>query len=139
LSELTDAQIDSLYPHESLTPLTQKTVATRTELKKELEQIRKTGVAFQSEENRNGVEAVACVIRDVAGTAVAAMSIATPVFMTNQARREQLATIVRLGASLVSYRLGYQDAVNPVRSIEEIRAWWEQNQKVSTPQDISKR
>ncbi len=139
LSELTDAQIDSLYPHESLTPLTQKTVATRTELKKELEQIRKTGVAFQSEENRNGIEAVACLIRDVTGTAVAAMSIAMPVFMTKQARRKQLATIVRLGASLVSYRLGYQDAVNPARSIEEIRAWWEQNQKVSTPQDISKR
>lgn len=139
LSVLTDAQIDSLYPHERLTPLTQKTVATRTDLKKELEQVRKTGVSFQSEESRNGVEAVACVIRDVVGTAVAAMSIAMPVSMMNQARREQLATIVRLGASLVSYRLGYRDEVNPARSIEEIRAWWEQNQKDSTPQDISKR
>lgn len=138
LSGLTDAEIGSLYPDERLTPLTQKTIATRTELKKQLEQIRKTGVAFQSEENRNGVEAVACLIRDVTGTPVAALSFAMPVFMTNQARREQLATIVRLGAGLVSYRLGYRDAANPVRSIEEIRAWWEQNQKVSTPQDISK-
>jgi DNA-binding IclR family transcriptional regulator len=138
LSVLTDAEIDSLYPHERLTPLTQKTLATRTELKKQLEQIRKTGVAFQSEENRNGVEAVASVIRDVTGTAVAAISIAMPVFMTNQARREQLATLVRMGASLTSYRFGYRDTVNPVRTIEEIRAWWERNQKSQLPNTSSK-
>lgn len=135
LSELTDAEIDSLYPNERLMPLTPKTVTTRTELKKELEQVRKTGVAFNREQAREGVESIASVIRDASGTAVAAMSIAAPVFMMNQVKRKKLTTIVRLGTSLMSYQLGYRDAVNPVSSIEEIRAWWKQNQKDSTPRD----
>ena len=135
LSELTDAEIDSLYPNERLMPLTPKTVTTRTELKKELEQVRKTGVAFNREQAREGVESIASVIRDASGMAVAAMSIAAPVFMMNQVKRKKLTTIVRLGTSLMSYQLGYRDAVNPVSSIEEIRAWWKQNQKDSTPRD----
>jgi len=139
LSELTDAEIDRLYPHERLMPLTPKTVTTRKELKKELEQVRKTGVAFNREQSREGVESTASVIRDASGMAVAAMSIAAPVFMMNQVKRKKLTTIVRLGTSLMSYQLGYRDAVNPVRNIEEIRAWWQQNQKDSTPRDSLRR
>ena len=125
LSELTDAEINRLYPHERLTPLTPKTVTTRKELKKELAQVRKTGIAFNREQSREGVESIASVIRDAGGTAVAAMSIAAPVFMMNQVKRKKLTTIVRLGTSLMSYQLGYRGAVNPVRNIEEIRAWWQ--------------
>lgn len=131
LSELTDAEIDCLYPQEKLMPLTPKTVALRTELKKELAQIRETGVAFNREQSRAGVESVASVIRDASGAVIAAMSIAAPVFTMNQVKRKQLTTMVRLGTSLISYQLGYRDAVNPVCNIEEIRAWWQQNQKES--------
>lgn len=132
LSELTDAEIDSLYPKERLRPITKKTIATKTELKLELEQIRKTGISFDSEGSYIGVEGIASLIWDASGKAVAAMSFAIPIFRMNRARREQFATLIKLGSSLISYRLGYQDMVNPVRDIQEILSWWEKNQLAPT-------
>ncbi len=128
LSALTNAEIDQLYPDEKLRPVTSKTIATRTELKLELEQIRKTGLTFDSEGSYDGYEGIAASVHDVNGKTVAAMSFAIPVFRMNKSRREKFTTLIKMGASLISYRLGYQDEVTPVHSLEEIIAWWEQNQ-----------
>jgi len=128
LSELTEAELDSFYPEERLEPRTPKTIATKTELKLDLQQIKKTGIGFSSEDAHVGVEAVGSIIRDARGKAAAAMSISIPVFRVNQASRERLATLIRLGARLASYRLGYKDPTHPVYDIEQIRSWWEQNQ-----------
>lgn len=134
LSELTEAEIDSLYPEEKLPPLTNKTISTKTELKRELEQIRKTGIAFDREGSYEGVEAIGSVTRNANGKAAAAMSIAVPVFRMNEANRKRLTTLVRLGVSLISYRLGYQDTQYPVRDIKEIYSWWKQNKLDSASQ-----
>jgi IclR family acetate operon transcriptional repressor len=131
LSELTDAEIDKLYPDEKLRPVTSKTIATKTELKLKLEQIRKTGLAFDSEGSYEGYEGIAALIRDFNGKAAAAMSFSVPVFRMNEPRREQFATLIKMGASLISYRLGYRDTDNPVHDIQEIHSWWEQNQLAS--------
>jgi IclR family KDG regulon transcriptional repressor len=132
LSELTEGEINSIIPEERLQPRTKNTIATKTELKLALEQIRKTGIAFDMEGNFEGVVGIASVIRDASGKAVAAMSIPVPPFRTDVATRERIATLVRLGTSLISYRLGYQDTVNPVRDIQEIRFWWEQSRLAPT-------
>ena len=137
LSELTEAELDSLYPEERLPPRTKKTIATKTELKLDLQQIRKTGVSFNREGAHEGVEGVGSVIRDASGRAAAAMSISLPVFRINQASRERLATLIRLGSSLISYRLGYKDPTNSVPDIQEIRSWWEQNQMIQIPKQIA--
>ena len=131
LSELTEAEIDSLYPEEQLRPIAPKTIATRTELKRDLKQIRKTGVAFNRAGAHVGVEGIGSAIRDASGRVVAAVSISVAIFNINQAIRERLATLVKLGCNLVSYRLGYKDPANPVRDIAQICSWWEQNQKDS--------
>ncbi len=128
LSELPDTEIDHLYPEEILKPLTRKTVPTKTELKRELEQIRKTGVSVNSEQAVEGVEAVAAVIRDDRGRTIAATGIGVPKVRMNEARLQKLSVLIKLGADLISYRLGYQDPDNPPRNIEEIRDWWERNQ-----------
>jgi len=127
LSELTEAEIDNLYPEEELQKIAPQTIATKTELKRNLEEIGKTGVSFTREEGYIGAAAIASLIRDADGKTVAAMTIPVPLYSMNQARREQLATLVKMGCSLISYRLGYQDKVNPVRDIEEICSWFEQN------------
>ncbi len=127
LSELTEVELDNLIPEEKLRPITKKTIATKTELKRKLEQIRETGVSFDSEGSYEGIEGIASVIRDASGKAVAAMCFSVPIFRLNQAKRKKLAKLIKLGAGLISYRLGYQDKVNPVQSIEEIRAWWEKD------------
>lgn len=128
LGELTDAGIDSLYPEEKLRPLTKKTIASKMELKLELKKIRKTGISISKEGSWDGVEGVGSVIRNAAGKAVAAVSIAVPVFRMNQAKRKQLATLIKSGASLISYRLGYQDMDNDIHNVQQLRSWWEHNQ-----------
>jgi len=127
LSELSITEIDSLFPEERLQPITKKTIASKTELKLELEQIRKTGVAFDIEGNYEGGVGIASIIRDASGRAAAAMSITIPVSRMNPSGCEHLGTLVRLGSNLVSYRLGYQDTANPVRDVQEILSWWEDN------------
>ena len=127
LSELTEAELDSIYPLEKLQPITEKTITTRTQLKLELEQIRKTGIAFDREGYTIGIAGFGAVIRNVSGEAVAAMSIGLPAFKVHGNSVDRFTTLVRLGVNLISYRLGYQDATHPVHDIEEIRSWWKQN------------
>lgn len=127
LSELTDAEIDGLYPEEKLKPLTKKTVPTKTELKYELEQIRKSGVAFNFEQAYEGVEAVAAVIRNAVGKAIAATAIPVPIVRMNEVRRKKLASLMKMGAGLISYRLGYHDEAQLIYNIEDLLARWEKN------------
>ena len=128
LSTLTEAELDSIIPGEKLPPKTKNTIATKTELKLELEKIRKTGTSFDMEENAEGVIGIASIIRDSSSKVVAALGIPVPLFRADQASRELIAKLVQLASSLISYRLGYQDRANPVRDIQEIRSWWKQNQ-----------
>lgn len=124
LSELTESEIDDLFPDERLQPLTKKTIATKTELKRELEHIRKTGYSIDIEGNTEGAMGIASSIRNASGRAVAAMSITIPVSKMNQYNCENLAALIRPASSLVSYRLGYQDSTNPVRDIKDLISWW---------------
>jgi len=124
LSELTEAEIDYLYPRENLTPLTAKTIKTRAELKQELAKVRKTGVAFSREEVFTGVICIGAVLRDATRRAIAALSIALPTIRQQECTVDRLATLVKMGASLISLRLGYQDSDNSVHDIQDILSWW---------------
>jgi DNA-binding IclR family transcriptional regulator len=125
---MTEAEIDNLYPEERLEPLTDKTITRKTELKLELINIRKTGVSYSWEASYEGVGAIASVIRDKTGKAIAAMSIAVPIFRKNQSYVDRLVKLVKMGSALVSYRLGFVDQNNPVTAIQDIRTWWRNNQ-----------
>ncbi|HEY50305.1 MAG TPA: IclR family transcriptional regulator [Dehalococcoidia bacterium] len=129
LSELSDIELESLYPSEILKPLTRKTIATKTELKEELKQVRSRGFSVDVEGNTEGLSGVGCVIRDATGKVAAAMSIGVYAHTFTEERMLQLGTLNKIGATLISYRLGYQDPNNVVRSLEEIRAWWKNSQR----------
>lgn len=132
LSELSESELDSLYPNENFKLLTSKTIATKAQLKKELEQIRTTGVSYDFEGNTEGLSCVGCVIRDATGKAVAAMSIGGPSHTFTEERKHQLGTLNKMGARLISYRLGYQDSQNSIHDTGQIRIWWERSQSVSS-------
>lgn len=127
LSELTETRIDSLYPEEKLQQITNKTISTKTELKLRLKQVRESGISFDSESTIEGVVAFASLIRRADGIAVATLGIALPKNRMNPKKHELFTSLIKMSASLTSYRLGYKDMVNPVSSIEEIRSWWTQN------------
>ncbi|MEE9399913.1 MAG: hypothetical protein V3V23_06560, partial [Dehalococcoidales bacterium] len=67
------------------------------------------------------------LIRDDTSRAVTAIGIPFPIFRLNKAGSERIQNLVKMGASLISYRLGYQGTDNPIRSVEEIRAYWKRN------------
>ena len=127
ISELTEAEIDSLHPEEKLEKITNKTISTKTELKLLLKQIRETGISFSSEGTFEGVDGFGALIRGAGGKAIAALGIALPTYRMNPQKYELFASLVKMGASLISYRLGHKDRVNPISSIEEICSWWTQN------------
>ncbi len=129
LSEMSEVELDNLYPGERLQPITKKTITRKSELKLQLEGVRKTGAAFSREENHEGDEGCATLIRDANGSVVAGLNIAVPIFRMNPTYREQLAMLIKLGASAISYQLGYENRINSVKNIEEIRFWWEQTRE----------
>ncbi len=134
LSELSEDELDKLYPKENLNPITENTITTKTELKLELEKVRKTGVAFSKEENYVGVWAIAALIRSADSKPIAALSVDLPTFRINQEIIDRLTTLVRMGGSLISFRLGYITPDNQVRDIEDIRSWWLEQPSDSTSQ-----
>ncbi len=125
LSELTDEEIDALFTEEKLKLVTESTIGSKTELRRQLKTIRRTGFGFQKKESVEGIEAVGCVIRDYHGKAVAGISIAVPVFRMNKNRREKLTALVKMGSDLISYRLGYQYKNKLLRDIQQMHSWWE--------------
>jgi len=129
LSELTEKEIDELFPSENLRQVTPRTMSTKTELKKDLKNIRKTGISIDVEGTALGVMGIASIIREPNRKAVAAMSIPTPLTRLNPSKIEKLSELVKLGAGLVSYRLGYNGSDTPVRDVQELREWWEQNKE----------
>jgi len=137
LSELSEMELESLYPNEILKPLTNKTIATKTELREELKQVRSNGFSVDMEGNTEGLCGVGCVIRDATGKVVAAMSIGVPSHTFTAERKHQLGTLNKMGAGLISYRLGYQDNKNMVRSLEEIRTWWDSRQHIKSVEVMS--
>ena len=124
LSELSNEEIDAQYPEENLRKMAQNTIATRTELKKALEKIRKTGISFGCGEGHEGLCGIASVIRDVSGEAIAAVGFTVPSGKINQTTAEIFATLVKMGTGLISSKLGYLDTVKPVSNTEEIREWY---------------
>jgi len=126
LSELDDDQLDALYPDEKLAPLTKYTVATKSQLKRELEQVRKTGVAYNNQQALEGAVALASVIRNQTGKAIAATAISAPVSRINETKIKAFSAIIKPAAALISYRLGYQNTETPIRSVSELQTIWEQ-------------
>ena len=131
LSELTEAEIDNLYPKERLQSVTKKTVTSKTELKRVLEKVRINGVAFDRESGRIGVEGVSSVIRDAKGKTVASLCVSMPIFRANQAKRTRMAKLVKMGTDLINYKLGYQNANKAIFEIKDICSWWEKQEHMS--------
>jgi len=128
LSELTESQVDSLYPQEALHPITPKTITSREALKSALNEVKRTGTSIDIEGGVEGVEGIASLIRDVTGKAVAAMGIGVPIFRMDKAKRKRFASLVKMACSLASYRLGYRQGEQLVRNLEELSSWWEHNE-----------
>ena len=127
MSDMTMEEIDILYPEEKLSPLSAKTIDTKTTLKLKLMQQKRDGVSLDSEGVFDGIEGIAHEVRDNSGKVIAAIGAALPIYRMHQAKREMFKILIKMGSSLISYRLGHNGTVPPIHDIQEIRSWWMEN------------
>ncbi len=91
-------------PQEALTP---HTLVDRQELLGELEEVRRSGIAYDLEERSLGVCAVSAPVRNQAGMVVAAISVVVPKGRFGPDEKERWARAVREAAGALSAFLGY--------------------------------
>ena len=91
LSDKTKECIHSLYP-DGLHPVTEKTIVDMGILLQQLEEVKRTGIATESEENAMMIRCFAVPIVNN-GTVAAAISVAIPVFRCTD---EKIETIIKL-------------------------------------------
>lgn len=83
ISELSEEELDNLFPEEELEQYTPNTIKTLEELKAELKKIRKQGFAIDNEELFPGLICIAMPVRDYNNKIVAAVSLSGPSFRMN--------------------------------------------------------
>jgi len=84
--------------------LTPNSLTTATELAKELDKVRRIGVAFDNEEIEPGLRCIAAPIRDDSGMLVAGLSVSAPA----DRHKPEWAALVRQAADAISAALGYR-------------------------------
>lgn len=91
MAAMDDADIAKLRKRITLTPVTPNTITSWDRLEREIEAVRKAGMAFDHEENSLGISAMSVAIRSPAGE-IAAISIPAPThrFEATRARLEKL-------------------------------------------------
>lgn len=78
LSEMTDDEIYNYYRTHKIEPFTKNTIITAGKMLKEVQEIRKSGIALDKEEFCEGLTCVSMAIRDFTGKVVASISLSGP-------------------------------------------------------------
>ncbi len=100
--------LTQIAPGPGLPKRTARTIASVSQLRKELQQIREQGYTIDREEAVEGLSCVAGPIFNHSGRVVAAFSVAGPTTRLTAARIHELTTLVRDASQQISYRLGYR-------------------------------
>jgi DNA-binding IclR family transcriptional regulator len=87
--------------------LTPNTITNFSDLSEELEKTRDRGYALDNREANSDLIRVAAPLRDQSGSAVAAISIATPYFKMDADRIERFSELIIKTALSISHRLGH--------------------------------
>lgn len=124
LSELSDSELDTLYPFEMLEPVTNDTVGTKSALRMELQQIRERGFAIVKGQASQNVSAVSSGIRDYTGKYVGAIAIALPMMRGDDSKLKLLSGLVMLAAAEIGSRLGHEELSIRSLGVAGIRSWW---------------
>jgi IclR family transcriptional regulator, KDG regulon repressor len=99
-------EIAEHYGHDELPQMTDRSVTSWPQLRRELDRVGRDGLAHEECESNPDVCCVAAPIRDRDGVVVAAMSISVPKYRWDRRRRAELGDLVRRAAAEVSDRLG---------------------------------
>ncbi|HEY8497689.1 MAG TPA: IclR family transcriptional regulator [Limnochordales bacterium] len=95
---------------------TANTITDYLRFEREMDEVRRTGIAFDREEHEEGVCCAAAPIFDHTGQVRAAVSVTAPAFRTPPERLEELASAVRRTAMAISETMGYSAHLAALRS-----------------------
>lgn len=94
LAELDAETVRSIYPHEELQVLTDRSIASRTALEKQLAKVRRDGYAESGEESEEGVASVAIALGEFGGARYS-VNISSPRFRMNREIQKEFVAELR--------------------------------------------
>lgn len=100
-------ELSRIFDRIKFKSFTKKTITSKSELIKELKEIRKRGYALDQREYEEDVECIGAPIMDHLGNAVAAVSISGPQRKINTPQEKYFVSQVIKAATLVSSKIGY--------------------------------
>lgn len=109
LAPLNDAQIRQLLGSEPLRRFTPNTIVDRTALLKEIEEVRRKGLAYDDGEFDAEVRCAAVPVYDFAGRVAGAIGISGPVWRLSLQALQAKAQQVREAAKTLSAQLGFDE------------------------------
>lgn len=113
LSALNDAQIRQFLGREPLRKFTAKTIVERDALLREIEEVRRKGIAYDDGEFDADIRCVAVPVHDFAGRIAGAVGISGAVWRLSLQSLQGKAQQVREAARLISAQLGYSEKKTP--------------------------
>ena len=107
LAFLPPAELDSMI-NQPLAAYTENTITSSTELRKQFEEVRKRGYAFDDEEYELGIRAIAAPIFNRKGRVTAVLGIPGPVERMSLDRIPQMVESLISATQSISHRLGWR-------------------------------
>ena len=105
LAELSDAELDQLYPEPTLPRFTPSTIGDVQTLKSVLAEVRQRGYATDNEEYTRGLRCIAVPVRGRSGETLAALSCSIPSARLDAAKFQRALDLLQAAASEIGARL----------------------------------
>ena len=109
LANMSDKEFEEYTQRVKLKPRTTNTVIKISNLKKQLKQIRRDGVAFEDEEHELGIKTVSAPVKDWENNVAAAISVVGPSVRMTREKMLEIAPIVKNYASKISSAMGHKE------------------------------
>jgi IclR family KDG regulon transcriptional repressor len=107
LAALSDDQLDRFLDRAELKPQTPNSITTPEALRREIANVRRTGMAFDDGEFDPELRCVALPVRDFSGQVIGAIGISGPVWRLSIEALQKRARVVRAAADRLSAEFGY--------------------------------
>ncbi len=107
LAYLPPEEIEHYLAGTELKAITRKTITNPKTLRKELETVRSTGMAYSMEELNEGVIALASPVFDLNGDVAGSIVVPVPTIRWNAAKEKKIHRLLREASSRLSHQLGF--------------------------------
>jgi IclR family KDG regulon transcriptional repressor len=107
LANMSEKELQDYVNTIVLKPRTQNTVTKVDDLKKQLKQIRKDGIAFEDEEHDLGMRTVSAPVKGWENNVIAAISVFGPSVRMTKQKMLEIAPVVKSCALKISHAMGY--------------------------------